>query len=298
MSFAEYLALVVRRADAPAASRRPSTSSTASTTTAPDGEVPVGRGPPVQPVRRAVGQRRGSAVRPGDGPEPGLPGRCARFVQDGRPNKLILLHGPNGSAKSTFIRCLGRGLEHYSTLEEGALYRFCWIFPSAEEHARRHRVRRPSHRRPSSRPSSFAYLPDDAIDARLGDELRDHPLLLIPLDERQKLIDKLLGGTNVQRQRLPAPAARCRRRTARSTTRCSRATRATTSRCCATSAIERFEISHRYRTGWVTVEPQLSVDATRAPDHRGPHARARCRRRCSRSRCTSTAARSSARTAA
>ena len=38
------------------------------------------------------------------------------FVQDGRPNKLILLHGPNGSAKSTFIRCLGRGLEHYSTL--------------------------------------------------------------------------------------------------------------------------------------------------------------------------------------
>jgi predicted Ser/Thr protein kinase len=26
--------------------------------------------------------------------------------------------------------------------------------------------------------------------------------------------------------------------------------------------IERFEISHRYRTGWVTVEPQLSVDAS------------------------------------
>src|SRR5574339_604646 len=52
------------------------------------------------------------------------------FVQDGRPNKLILLHGPNGSAKSTFIRCLGRALEHYSTLDEGALYRFSWIFPS------------------------------------------------------------------------------------------------------------------------------------------------------------------------
>src|SRR5579883_1469219 len=46
------------------------------------------------------------------------------FVQDGRPNKLVLLHGPNGSAKSTFIRCLGRALEHYSTHEEGALYRF------------------------------------------------------------------------------------------------------------------------------------------------------------------------------
>ena len=53
-------------------------------------------------------------------------------MQDGRPNKLILLHGPNGSAKSTFIRCLGRGLEHYSTLEEGALYRFSWIFPASK----------------------------------------------------------------------------------------------------------------------------------------------------------------------
>ena len=52
------------------------------------------------------------------------------FVRDGRPNKLILLHGPNGSAKSTFIRCLGRALEHYSTLDEGALYRFSWIFPA------------------------------------------------------------------------------------------------------------------------------------------------------------------------
>ena len=26
--------------------------------------------------------------------------------------------------------------------------------------------------------------------------------------------------------------------------------------------VERFEVSHRYRQGWVTVEPQLSVDAT------------------------------------
>src|SRR5213075_2638793 len=57
------------------------------------------------------------------------------FVQDGRPNKLILLHGPNGSAKSTFIRCLGRALEHYSTLVVGALYRFSWIFP-AQMHTR------------------------------------------------------------------------------------------------------------------------------------------------------------------
>ncbi|MCX5742495.1 MAG: serine protein kinase PrkA, partial [Proteobacteria bacterium] len=116
------------------------------------------------------------------------------FVQDGRANKLILLHGPNGSAKSTFIRCLGRGLEHYSTLDEGALYRFSWIFPAAK------------HTRSGigfggiagagvgvDTVETFAYLPDDVIDARLPDELRDHPLLLIPLEEREKLISKLFG---------------------------------------------------------------------------------------------------------
>ncbi len=112
------------------------------------------------------------------------------FVRDGRPSKVILLHGPNGSAKSTFIRCLGRALEHYSTLDEGALYRFSWIFPAQK--STRAGIGFGGHPTLESM-DSFAYLPDDAIDARLGDELRDHPLLLVPLDERQKLFDKLVG---------------------------------------------------------------------------------------------------------
>jgi len=101
------------------------------------------------------------------------------FVQDGRPNKLILLHGPNGSAKSTFIRCLGRALENYSTLEAGALYRFSWIFP-AQKHTRGGIGFGGNADAAHDSLDSFAYLPDDLIDARLGDELRDHPLLLIP----------------------------------------------------------------------------------------------------------------------
>ncbi len=54
----------------------------------------------------------------------------SNFAREGRTNRLILLHGPNGSAKSTFVACLQRAMEHYSTLDEGALYRFNWIFPS------------------------------------------------------------------------------------------------------------------------------------------------------------------------
>ena len=54
----------------------------------------------------------------------------SNFAREGRTNRLILLHGPNGSAKSTFVACMQRAMEHYSTLDEGALYRFNWIFPS------------------------------------------------------------------------------------------------------------------------------------------------------------------------
>src|SRR5262245_371941 len=185
------------------------------------------------------------------------------FVQDGRPNKLILLHGPNGSAKSTFIRCLGRALEHYSTLDEGALYRFSWIFP-AQKHTRGGigfgGAADPLH----ASLDSFAYLPDDVIDARLGDELRDHPLLLVPLDERQKLIDKLIVGdertafnvSDYLRQGALSPKNRAIYDALLASyhgdyIQVLRHVR-----------IERFEISHRYRTGWVTVEPQLSVDAS------------------------------------
>src|SRR4051794_24285736 len=115
------------------------------------------------------------------------------FVQDGRPNKLILLHGPNGSAKSTFIRCLGRGLEHYSTLEEGALYRFSWIFPAQK--STRGGIGFGGLHESIESVDTFAYLPDESIDAKLGDELRDHPLLLVPLDERQRLLDKVLASS-------------------------------------------------------------------------------------------------------
>src|SRR6187549_3312017 len=54
----------------------------------------------------------------------------SNFAREGRTNRLILLHGPNGSAKSTFVACMQRAMEYYSSLDEGALYKFNWIFPS------------------------------------------------------------------------------------------------------------------------------------------------------------------------
>jgi serine protein kinase len=188
------------------------------------------------------------------------------FVQDGRPNKLILLHGPNGSAKSTFIRCLGRGLEHYSTLDEGALYRFSWIFPTQKHTRGGIGFGGGGTDALSESLDSFAYLPDDVIDARLGDELRDHPLLLVPHDERQRLIDRLIvPGEAKQTGFMVSDYLRQGALSPKN--------RAIYDALLASYhgdyiqvlrhvRVERFEISHRYRTGWVTVEPQLSVDAT------------------------------------
>jgi serine protein kinase len=45
----------------------------------------------------------------------------------GTERRVILLHGPVGSSKSTIARLLKRGLEHYSRQSDGALYTFAWI---------------------------------------------------------------------------------------------------------------------------------------------------------------------------
>jgi len=49
----------------------------------------------------------------------------------GTERRILLLHGPVGSAKSTVCRLLKKGLEYYSRLEEGAIYTFSWNIPNA-----------------------------------------------------------------------------------------------------------------------------------------------------------------------
>jgi predicted Ser/Thr protein kinase len=180
------------------------------------------------------------------------------MVREGRANKVILLHGPNGSAKSTFLRCLGRGVEHYSTLDQGALFRFSWIFPSQKTN--RAGIGFGGAPGVSDLTASFADLPDDAIDARLGDELRDHPLLLIPLEERARFLatlglppsyplsDYIRHGTLSAKNRAVFETLLA-------------GYHGDYEKVLRHVRVERFYISQRYRTGWVTVEPQLSVDA-------------------------------------
>jgi serine protein kinase len=45
----------------------------------------------------------------------------------GIERRVLLLHGPVGSSKSTIARLLKKGIERYSSTDEGALYTLGWV---------------------------------------------------------------------------------------------------------------------------------------------------------------------------
>ncbi|HSS37349.1 MAG TPA: serine protein kinase PrkA, partial [Polyangia bacterium] len=116
----------------------------------------------------------------------------SNFAREGRTNRLILLHGPNGSAKSTFVACMQRAMEHYSTLEEGALYKFNWIFPSQK--LTKGGIGFGGGIESAGGQETFAYLEDELIESKISDEMRDHPLLLLPRGRRRDLVAQRLAA--------------------------------------------------------------------------------------------------------
>jgi serine protein kinase len=84
----------------------------------------------------------------------------------GPERRVLLLHGPVGSSKSTIARLLKRGLEHYSRTAEGALYTFDWI-DAEGEHA-------------------------EATGSReLPCPMHEEPLKLLPLEFRTSFVESL-----------------------------------------------------------------------------------------------------------
>lgn len=59
----------------------------------------------------------------------------------GPERRVLLLHGPVGSSKSTILRCIKKGLEKYSLTDEGAWYTFKWVnLPTDQENGDRKSV--------------------------------------------------------------------------------------------------------------------------------------------------------------
>lgn len=182
------------------------------------------------------------------------------FVRAGKPHRLIMLHGSNGSSKSTFVGCIGRGMENYSATDEGAIYRFNWIFPSEKTYSSKlgflkdETGKRVAH-------GTFAHLDETEIEAKLPCELKDHPLLILPLEERRKLIDRIMGdsGADVVVPELLLRGGVC--------PKCRLifdalmvSYRGDLGKVLNHVQVERYYISRRYSRGFVSIGPQMSVD--------------------------------------
>ncbi len=176
----------------------------------------------------------------------------------GRAPRLFLFHGPNGSAKSTFFQLLGAALEAYSATDEGALYRFNWIFPSGPSRGRGIGFGdTPS--RPGPVAGSYAHLEGEALDALLPDEFRDSPLLLIPREGRAAFLRDLVGPDVELPGWLEKADLHPRNRQIFDTLLLSVAGGA--EGVLRHVQVERFTLSRRYRRGLVTVEPKMTADA-------------------------------------
>ncbi|HTJ45960.1 MAG TPA: serine protein kinase [Kofleriaceae bacterium] len=89
----------------------------------------------------------------------------------GTDRRIILLHGPVGSAKSTIVRSLKRGVEEYSRTPEGAVYSYFWNLPG-----------------PLSELAGGT--------ETFGCPMHDEPLRLIPREWRDDVIKRLKLGND------------------------------------------------------------------------------------------------------
>lgn len=184
----------------------------------------------------------------------------SNFVREGRSNRLVLLHGPNGSAKSTFAACILRALEYYSTLDEGAVYRFSWVFPGGFDEKSIGFGARP---RRGGGWDSYAHLDHDKLSSKLTSELREHPLLLLPLGERRELVTKTYERAGVT-ERAPDWIwnGRLGHKNAQVFDAMLTNYAGDLRKVLAHVQVERYYVSRRYRTAAVTIGPQMSVDAS------------------------------------
>jgi len=186
------------------------------------------------------------------------------FARQGLNNKLILLHGPNGSAKSSLIHALMGGLERYCREPDGAVYVFNWIFP-IERYIRGGMGIQGNYTATKDNLTTYSKLSEEEIAARIPCEMKDHPLLLVPKEQRRLFFEKLIGVDKTRElwESLPTylkdgdPCHRCKQ--------IFDALLGTNGgdfrKVLMHIQVERLYYARRYRKGLVTIEPQLHVDA-------------------------------------
>jgi serine protein kinase len=151
--------------------------------------------------------------------------------------------------------------EEYSHTDEGGLYTFSWIFPI--ENYIKGSVGL-STKSMDRNLQTYAHLDDKEISAIITSELKDHPILLIPINVRQKLIDDALkddlevleivkksylyNGDLAKKNRMIFDALL-------------KNYKGDYTEVLKHIRVERFFIDKRYSIGAATIEPQVHVDA-------------------------------------
>ncbi len=181
------------------------------------------------------------------------------FARQGRVNRLVLMHGPNGSAKSTFAACVMRAMEDYSRGDDGALYRFHWVFPRGRGTENRIGFGGGPTGDGPQPGESYAHLDEAFIDAKILCEVRDHPMLLLPLAARRELL-RTLATEGESWPDLLWRGGLCHK--------CQQifeallsAYRGDLDKVFAHVQVERWTASRQYRAGATTIGPQMAVDA-------------------------------------
>ena len=96
----------------------------------------------------------------------------------GTEKRVLLLHGPVGSAKSTIVRRLKKGLEQYSRTDAGAIYTFDWCLDEVGEDGLL----------PERSPKLGKAI--DGVDTKWAPcPMNEDPLHLIPLTMREQFLE-------------------------------------------------------------------------------------------------------------
>jgi serine protein kinase len=201
------------------------------------------------------------AVYGQSGPQDQIYQNLKNFEEEGFNNKFILLVGPNGSSKSSLVKQIMKSAETYSQTPEGSLYTFSWVFPINSFVKGTLGLKTTQTSQPLD---SFAHLEDQDITAILASELKDHPILLVPLESRRKLIDALFEDSPKELLKIQKSYlynGDLSKRNHMIYDALLKNYKGDHKEVLRHIRIERFTISKRYSTAAVTIEPQLHVDA-------------------------------------
>jgi len=183
------------------------------------------------------------------------------FAATGRADKVMVMYGPTGSAKSSLSLAIMQAMEAYSRTDEGALYRFNWIFPVEKLERESLGFVTPEARDRSQALQSYALLEESHVAMKVPCELRDSPLLLIPPRQRGELLDGLkdrLGGMTLSQHIRKGDLSPKSKAIFQSLLAAYGGDILNVYRHI---QVERYELSLRYKQGLVVLQPEMAVDA-------------------------------------